>query len=262
MKKRYRLTIEYDGTSFQGWQVQEKGRTVQGVIEEVATSCFGERVFVCGASRTDAGVHAVGQVAHLDLSKKWHEEKLRFRLNDHLPATINVLSVAEVPLSFHARRDAKEKTYLYCLSRERTAFLKKYVWWIKDHLEVDRMNEGAKYYVGLHDFTSFAEKKLDPSSSRKVLITEAKIEEKGPLIIFTVTGSHFLWKMVRRMVGVLVEIGRGNFAPSIVSELLAAPSSLPGRFTAPPSGLFLARVRYEGEEKMFLPWPPWGVGMR
>ncbi|MCX7981679.1 MAG: tRNA pseudouridine(38-40) synthase TruA [Syntrophales bacterium] len=262
MRTRYRLTIEYDGTPFQGWQIQEKGRTIQGVIEAAAETCFGEKVSICGASRTDAGVHAIGQVAHLDLRRKWPEERVRYALNDHLPATVNILSVTEVPMSFHARNDAKEKTYLYCISRERTAFAKKYVWWIKDDLDVNLMHRGAQFYAGFHDFSSFADKRVDPSSSRRVLITEAKVEERGALILFLVTGSHFLWKMVRRMTGILVEIGRGNLLPDIIPHLLAAPSSLPAQYTAPPSGLFLVRVWYEGEERGQIPWPPWGVGIR
>ncbi|HOJ52702.1 MAG TPA: tRNA pseudouridine(38-40) synthase TruA [Syntrophales bacterium] len=262
MTVRYRLLIEYDGTPFQGWQVQERARTVQGVLEEAAYALCREKVEIQGASRTDAGVHAIGQVAHMDLKKRWPEDKIRFGLNDHLPATVNVLAVTEVPRSFHARRDAKEKTYLYCLSRERTAFAKKYVWWVKDHLDVEKMSRAANLYVGCHDFSSFADKRLEASSSRRVMIRESKVKEHGSLVLFQVTGSHFLWKMVRRMMGILVEIGRGNLSLDIIPDLLKSPSSLPARFTAPPSGLFLAFVRYEGEERKEIPWPPWGVGVR
>jgi len=259
MRFKYRLTIEYDGSPFQGWQIQEKGKTVQGVIEEALRDLTGERLEIQGASRTDAGVHALGQVAHFTVHRRWPTEKILFGLNDRLPATVNVLSVEEAPLSFHARRDAKEKVYLYCLSQRRTAFAKKYVWWVKDTLEVERICEGARLFVGLHDFSSFADKRIEPDVPRRVLISSCEVEKRGPVILFSVAGSHFLWKMVRRMVGVLVEIGRGNLPVEVIPSLLTTPSPLPARYTAPPSGLFLAQVRYEGEERRKIPWPPWGI---
>jgi tRNA pseudouridine38-40 synthase len=242
---RFKLRIEYAGTRYSGWQVQKNARTVQGEIQAAVGKVSGRRDFeVYGAGRTDAGVHALEQVAHLDLETRLPPEPLRFALNDSLPADINVLAVEKVSRRFHARHDAVARSYLYQIARRRTAFAKPFVWWVKDALDLARMRDAGAVFPGLQDFRSFAA--TDPEErSTRVLLEKVEVGEDGDLVLVRIVGSHFLWKMVRRIVGVLAEIGRGDLAVADARGFLAEGSDVPARFTAPPSGLFLERVFYE-----------------
>jgi tRNA pseudouridine38-40 synthase len=242
---RFRLTIEYAGTRYSGWQIQKNAKTVQGELHRALQSVLGKAPFdTYGAGRTDAGVHARGQVAHLDTAATLPPATLVARLNDALPADINVLEAERVPPRFHARHSAVARGYLYQISRRRTAFSKPYVWWVKDDLNLDIMRAAAQTLVGFGDFRAFTDD--DPEEkSTKVLVDEITITEDGPLILIRVVGSHFLWRMVRRIVGVLVEAGRGGLTPGDVAKLLQSNSDLPPKLTAPASGLFLERVFYE-----------------
>jgi tRNA pseudouridine38-40 synthase len=244
---KYKITVEYDGTSFSGWQTQKNARSIQGTLIEAACSLFGQDVDVQGAGRTDAGVHAIAQVAHLETSKKMSPQKILYGINDRLPASINVLKVEEASPRFHARHHAKARSYIYRISRQRTAFGKKYIWWVKDDLDVKKMRSAAQTFQGFHDFVSFADKRFDKEASTKVMLDAVELVEHNDLIIVRITGSHFLWKMVRRMVGILVEVGRGNATRRDVENMLFKQSDLPAKNTAPPSGLFLAQVLYEGD---------------
>ncbi|HET7746850.1 MAG TPA: tRNA pseudouridine(38-40) synthase TruA [Vicinamibacteria bacterium] len=244
---RFRLDLEYAGTRYSGWQVQKNARTVQGeigraVIEVLETEDFE----LYGSGRTDAGVHAAHQVAHLDVRTTVAPDALRLRLNDTLPADINLLAVAKVPHRFHARHDAVARVYLYQVARRRTALAKPFVWWVKDRLDARAMARAAEPLVGKHDFRSFSDQ--DPAkASTLVQLEHVEVGEDGDLVLVRVAGSHFIWKMVRRLVGVLVEAGRGNMTAADVERLLRERSDVPARLTAPPSGLFLERVVYEGE---------------
>jgi tRNA pseudouridine38-40 synthase len=244
---RLKLTLEYAGTRYSGWQIQNNAKTVQGEIERAITAATSVREFeLYGSGRTDAGVHALAQVAHLDIHSTLPPETLRRRINDELPADINILAVERVRHKFHARHDAVGRTYLYQVARRRTAFAKAFVWWVKEDLDVRRMREAAARFVGFHDFRSFSDS--DPrEGSTEVLLEGLEIVEDGDLIVFRVDGSHFIWKLVRRLVGVLVEVGRGGLTPDEAAAMLAGESESPARLTAPASGLFLARVRYEGD---------------
>ena len=242
---RLKLTIEYAGTRYSGWQIQKNARTVQGEIDRAVRTVTGRKDFeLYGSGRTDAGVHAAGQVAHLDVSTTLPPESLRRRLNDELPADINILSAVQVPHRFHARHHASARRYVYQISRRRTAFAKAYVWWVKEPLDVQRMRAAVTAFVGMRDFRAFtagAARDNDDEGeadrlSTLVLVDRLDIAEDGALILVGIEGSHFLWKMVRRIVGALVEIGRGG-AERVV---LAAPA----KYTAPASGLFLDRVYY------------------
>jgi len=171
------------------------------------------------------------------------------KLNDELPADINILEVEKAPKDFHARHDAHARSYLYQISRRRTAFGKRYVWWVKDKLDIRKMQEAAKLFVGMKDLQSFTAD--DPEEkSTKVLIDGIMLREAGDLILLRVEGSHFLWKLVRRVVGVLAEVGRGKLSLKDVERLIASKSDQPAKLTAPPSGLFLERVYYKGEKKL------------
>ena len=245
---RFKLTLEYEGTRYRGWQVQKNARTVAGEIEAAVQRFSGRKDFeLYGSGRTDAGVHALAQVAHLDLNTSLDPERLRFALNDELPADINVLGSERVGRRFHARHDAVLRSYLYQVSRRRTALAKPFVWWVKDTLDATAMREAARAFAGLHDFRSFAGGRPEADDETRVKVDRVELVEAGSLILFRVVGSHFLWRMVRRMVGVLVECGRGNLGPPEVPRMLHGDSDLPAQLTAPPSGLFLERVLYPGE---------------
>jgi len=246
---RFKLTIEYAGTRYSGWQIQVNARTVQGEIDRAIREATGADTFeLYGSGRTDAGVHALAQAAHLDIETAVPAESLRRRINDVLPSDINFVRVEAVRRRFHARHDAVARSYIYHVARRRTAFAKPYVWWVKDELDVASMRAAAGSFVGMHDFRSFSDE--DPEErSTEVLVDTLDIHEDGDLILVHVEGSHFIWKMVRRLVGVLVEVGRGRLAPADAAALLTQASSLPARLTAPASGLFLERVYYPGDPR-------------
>ena len=248
---RFKLTIEYAGTRYSGWQIQKNAKTVQGEIDRAVRGVTGRKDFeLYGSGRTDAGVHAAGQVAHLDVSTNLPAESLRRRLNDELPADINILAAELVPHRFHARHDAVGRRYLYQIAQRRTAFGKAFVWWVKEPIDVERMRQAAGAFVGMKDFKSFAEARPEGEGrSTVVLVERLDIVENGALILIAIEGSHFLWKMVRRLVGVLVEIGRGGLEPEAAAELLREESPAPAKLTAPASGLFLERVYYEADRR-------------
>ena len=246
---RLKLTIEYAGTRYSGWQIQKNARTVQGEIERAVREAAGVHDFeLYGSGRTDAGVHASAQVAHLDIDATAPPEALRRRINDALPSDINILRAEKVRHRFHARHDAKARSYIYNVARRRTAFAKPFVWWVKEDLDVDQMREAAARFVGFHDFQSFSDD--DPEEkSTQVLVDALNIHEDGDLILIHIEGSHFIWKMVRRLVGVLVEVGRGGLTADSAAAMLVERSELPARLTAPASGLFLERVYYDGDAR-------------
>jgi tRNA pseudouridine38-40 synthase len=250
---RFKLTIEYAGTKYSGWQKQKNARTVQGELERAIGDAIRDTTFeFMGSGRTDAGVHAIRQVAHLDLRKTLPAETLRRAVNDGLPADIHVLAIDSVPHRFHARHGAVARSYLYQIARRRSAFAKPFVWWVKEPLDLARMRDAAARFAGMHDFRAFSDDDPDEKST-DVLVEEVTVGEDGDLILLRVGGSHFIWKMVRRMAGVLVEIGRGQLDPGDVAALLSGnpgtglPS--PAQLTAPASGLFLERVFYDGDRR-------------
>ncbi len=246
---RLKLTIEYAGTRYSGWQLQKNARTVQGEIERAISEATGTDEFeLYGSGRTDAGVHALAQIAHLDIATTLPPETLRRRLNDALPSDIVILQLERVRHRFHARHDAVARSYLYQVARRRTAFAKPLVWWVKEELSIDAMRAAAAMFVGFHDFRAFSDDDAAEKST-DVLVDSLEIYEDEDLILFHIEGSHFLWKMVRRIVGVLVEVGRGRIEPAGVAALFSTKSDEIARLTAPASGLFLERVYYDGDRR-------------
>ena len=245
---RFKLFIEYEGTRYSGWQRQENAKTIQGTLVKSAREIFGEDfIDFQGSGRTDSGVHAICQIAHLDVGTVLAPEIIRMKLNDLLPHDINILEVEKASQNFHARHDAKTRSYLYQISKRRTAFGKNYVWWIKDKLDFKQMESASKLFIGMHDFSSFSDD--DPEEkSTKVLIDNIQMKEEGDLILIRIVGSHFIWKMVRRIVGILVEVGRGKKSEKDILNYLNVKSNEVAKFTAPPSGLFLEKVLYGGEK--------------
>jgi tRNA pseudouridine38-40 synthase len=252
---RYKLTLEYEGTKYTGWQMQKGGKSVQGEILDACRDLFDQdSIEIYGAGRTDSGVHALAQVAHLEVNTDLIPLKIKYGINDRLPSDISILNVEEVNPKFHARHDAIARSYIYQISRRRTAFGKKYVWWIKDNLDLNLMKVAASKFQGLKDYRSFTDESQE-SGSTKVEIKHAAVYEFGDLIIFHVIGSHFLWKQVRRMTGVLVEAGRGKLSPEDILSFFKTPSDIPAKLTAPPSGLFLERVYYKNDAILFQAQP-------
>jgi tRNA pseudouridine38-40 synthase len=241
---RFKLVIEYAGTRYSGWQIQKNARTVQGEIDRAVREVSKRREFeLYGSGRTDAGVHALAQVAHLELYTELTPELLRRKINDELPADIHVRAIDKVPHRFHARHDAVSRSYLYQIARRRTAFGKPFVWWIREPLDLDAMRVAAAAFAGMKDFHGFTDD--DPrEKSTVVLVDRVELVEAGALILIRVRGSHFLWKMVRRMVGVIAAVGRGELAPQ---QVMAAGLDV-AALTAPAAGLFLEGVYYKGDE--------------
>jgi len=245
---KYKIVLEYDGTNYSGWQAQKNAKSIQGALIDAAQKFLGMPAEIQGAGRTDAGVHALGQVAHLECDRKLNCETLRIGINDLLPAGINILSLENAHPRFHARHSAVSRSYLYLIASRRTAFGKKYVWWVKDKLHVGRMRQALVVFEGFHDFASFADKRMDKDTSTKVDIEGIELKEFNNMVAVRITGSHFLWKMVRRIVGMTVEAGRGNVTAKDLEQMLNTFSDVPARYTAPPSGLFLEKVLYEGDQ--------------
>jgi len=236
--------MEYAGTRYSGWQIQKNARTVQGELHLALQEATRGRQFeTYGSGRTDAGVHALAQVVHVDLPTALPPDPLVTSINEPPPHDINVLSAERMPPRFHARHSAVARRYRYQISRRRSAFEKPYVWWVKDPLDLDRMRAAATHLVGFGDFRSFTDD--DPEEkSTQVLLEELTLTEQDHLILVHVSGSHFLWKMVRRIVGVLVAVGKGDLTPTDVGRLLQKESPLTAQLTAPAAGLFLEKVTY------------------
>jgi tRNA pseudouridine38-40 synthase len=249
---RFKLVIEYAGTRYSGWQIQKNARTVQGEIDRAIREVSGRREFeLYGSGRTDAGVHALAQVARLEFYTNLAPEPLRRRINDELPADIHIISIDKAPHRFHARHDAVSRSYLYQISRRRTAFGKPFVWWVRERLDLAAMRHAAEPFAGRQDFAAFSDD--DPDEKSTVVVLERpEIVEAGALVLIRVQGSHFLWKMVRRMVGVLAAVGQGEMPAREAARWLDPGAATSGAFTpatltAPAAGLFLEKVTYKGE---------------
>ena len=249
---RFKLLLEYDGTRYSGWQKQNDARTIQGTLLDAGAVVFGGRVDIQGNGRTDAGVHALNYTAHLEACTTMQPGAIAARFNELLPTDIVVLDVEPCSSRFHARHSCIGRSYLYRISLRKSAFAKKHVWWVKDRLDVKAMAEAGSVFVGMHDFVSFAEKQ-ELKKSTKVMISAIQIFEDDAMIYFRTVGSHFLWKMIRRMAAVLVEVGRHKLSPQDVENFLRSRTDAPTRLLAPPSGLFFERAFYDqGEYETFL----------
>jgi tRNA pseudouridine38-40 synthase len=245
---RFKLVIEYAGGRYSGWQIQKNARTVQGEIDRAVRDVTGRREFeLYGAGRTDAGVHALAQLAHLELYTDLPPETLRARTNDALPHDIYLRTIDRVPHRFHARHDAVSRSYLYQIARRKSAFFKPYVWWVKERLDVDQMRVAAAAFVGMKDFASFTADEPDEKSTR-VLVDRLEIADDGALLLIRIQGSHFLWRMVRRLVGVLAAVGRGELTAGDAAGFLDERSNAPAVLTAPGAGLFLEGVYYRNDD--------------
>ena len=243
---RYRLTIEYDGTGLVGWQRQANGLSVQEALETAIARFCGESVAVHGAGRTDAGVHALGQCAHLDLSKAVPVEALRSAINYHLrPAAISVLTAEPAPEGFDARLSATGRAYLYrILNRRAPPSLERgRVWHVAPPLDIEAMGEAARHLLGHHDFSTFRDSLCQASSPMRTL-DGLELRRAGEEIHIEARARSFLHHQVRNMTGTLKLVGLGRWRPDDVARALAARDRRAGGPTAPAEGLYLVEVRY------------------
>lgn len=243
---RFKLTLEYDGTPFVGWQRQHALPSVQGILEDCFADFLGEPTVVWGSGRTDAGVHAKGQVAHIDISKTYAPFAIQGAINKrlrHLPITI--LGVEEVPSDFHARFSAISRAYEYKILNQRAAPALEHnrMWWVIRSLAVEPMAEAASYLLGYHDFSSFRNSQCQASSPLKTL-DELSVERQGDLIIVKARARSFLHNQVRNMVGTLKRVGEGVWSPQKVEEILEARDRRCAGPTAPACGLYLTDVGF------------------
>lgn len=247
--RRLRFHVAYDGTDFHGWQVQPGLETIQGILEEVIGSIEGKRVHVAGSGRTDAGVHALAQVAAVSLDNPLPPDNFRRAVNRLLPQSIRISEICETNPNFHPRFDALRKTYEYRIDREEicSPFHRHFVHHYPYPLNEATMIECAPLLIGEHDFGVFAasDPKADPSRSKRRMIFASAWARSGNILTYRVTGSGFLKHMVRNIVGVLLEAGKGNLkAHGIVARLEPGTAIKPGP-TVPPTGLFLISVEYD-----------------
>jgi len=243
---RYKLTLEYDGGGLVGWQRQAKGLSVQQILETAAERFCGKRVTVHGAGRTDAGVHALGQVAHLDLPKDYPTETVRNALNQHVkPHAVVVRDVEKVPAAFDARRSARGRVYRYRILNRRVpaALDRGRVWHVGPALDAAAMQEAARHLVGKHDFTTFRDTLCQAKSPVKTL-DALEVSRAGDEILVEARARSFLHHQVRNMVGTLKLVGAGKWKPGDVKKALEKRDRRAGGPTAPPDGLYLVEVVY------------------
>jgi tRNA pseudouridine38-40 synthase len=243
---RYKLTIEYDGTTFVGWQQQDNGASVQGVLTEAVVAFAGERVVVAGAGRTDTGVHALGQVAHIDLSKEWEIDRIRDAFNFHLrPQPVAVLKAELVAPDFDARFSAIKRHYLYRIVNRRADLTldQNRAWRVPRSLDCTAMHAAAQRLTGKHDFTTFRSTECQAKSPEKTL-DRLDVTHDGDEVRVAASARSFLQHQVRSMVGSLVHVGEGKWSIADLAEALAARDRARCGQVAPPHGLYLVRVDY------------------
>lgn len=253
-RSAYRLLLEYDGSRYQGWQRQGEHqsaqgvRTVAGTLERVLHQAGFKVQALVGSGRTDAGVHALGQVAHLHLQEAEapRPQILQRALDEGLPSDIAIRHISACSPSFHARHDALDRSYLYQIGLRRSAFAKPYLWWVKGRLQAGPLIEAWSLFQGTQDMTAFAD--LEPEEDPRCQIHACACQREGALILLRVTARHFLRRQVRRMVGAAVLCGLGRERPETIARDLARPSREAtlhwAEHAAPAAGLFLERVRY------------------
>lgn len=253
---RLKLQIQYEGTHYNGWQVQPGGQTIQGILQECIYRLTGERVKVTAAGRTDAGVHAIEQVVTFETTSRHTADVFKRAINAMLPEDIRIMKAEKVERGFHARYSAASKRYVYMIANNEDlpVFLRRYVWWIRIPLDFDSMVTASKFLIGTHDFSSFRGSGCGAKSTIRTIysINVEKMnsipfiftEFKGNFIKVTIEAEAFLRHMVRNIVGTLVEVGKGRFYPNVVKDILNAKNRRFAGPTAPSQGLFLERVIY------------------
>jgi tRNA pseudouridine38-40 synthase len=242
----YKLTIQYDGGRYKGWQRLGNGEnTIQGKIETVLSELLGREIEIIGCSRTDAGVHAFAQIANFKISENLTESEIRSYLNKYLPQDISIMDVVLVPERFHARYNAKDKTYLYKIWNEEytNPFMRKYSMHVEQKLNIERMKKACQYFIGEHDFTSYSNAK----SKKKSMVREIyslDLEENAGFIQVRIRGNGFLYNMVRKIVGTLIEVGLGEIDAEAIPRILNSKERVQTGGMADASGLHLEKIDF------------------
>ncbi|MEM7168140.1 MAG: tRNA pseudouridine(38-40) synthase TruA [Planctomycetota bacterium] len=257
---RYQLVVEYDGTDFHGWQAQEGQRTVEGCLREALAQLSPNGCQTHGASRTDRGVHALGQRVLVELDRVRPASELLSALQALTPPDVGVLRCEVAAADFHPRFSALEKRYLYQIrtGQQPPTFARQNRWWIREPLDVDAMNEGAALLVGEHDFAGLRNRSKDEPEDTVRVVRAAEWRQIGHELFFQVIGEGFLYKMVRNCVGTLVEVGKGQRTAQSLQQVLSTGERQLAGLTAPPHGLYLMEVRYPGEPPCALQAQPLG----
>lgn len=244
--RNIKLLIAYDGSRYNGWQKQQNTEnTIQGKLETLLSKMTGETVEIHGSGRTDAGVHAKGQVANFHTDTKMTTEEIKEYMNEYLPMDIAVLEVRDAAERFHSRLNVKRKTYCYHIwnSSVPNVFARKYSYQVPEALDIEAMEKAASYLLGTHDFKSFcARKKMKKSTVR--MLESIQFKKEGAMLQITYKGNGFLYNMVRILTGTLIEVGKGERQPEEMKEILESQKRENAGFTAPPQGLFMEQVEY------------------
>ena len=246
---KIKLTVAYDGTEYEGWQVQKIGRGVQQVVEEAIQSIFQQHCRIHGSSRTDTGVHARAMIAHFEIPRalfRMRMDKLPLALNANLPEDVRIMEAREVPAVFHARFDAKGKQYRYFLFNHfaMDPLLRHQAWHVPQKLDLTAMRQALKPFIGKKDFAAFANNRNYEMESTVRTLTRCDLRKTGPLLTFIIEGDGFLYKMCRGIVGTIVQVGQRKFGPKDVERMLAARDRRMAGMTAPAHGLVLWKVFY------------------
>ncbi|MGB9668667.1 MAG: tRNA pseudouridine(38-40) synthase TruA [Thermosulfidibacteraceae bacterium] len=243
MRRRIKLTIAYDGTSYYGWQIQKKEPTIQGVLEKVLSEILDEEINIVGSGRTDTGVHAIGQVAHFDTSNNMDVETMKKAFNSRLPRSIVIRDVEEVDPSFHARFSAKSRIYRYFISHINLPFMTRYSWYIGKGLDLSLMKKLEEIFVGEYNFGAFGSPTSEEGSTVRRVFS-FKVKKKKFYTMIEVEANAFLRKMVRNMVGSAVSLALGKLTIDNILEMLEKGKKIHHYKPAPPEGLFLWKVVY------------------
>ena len=239
----YKLIIQYDGTDYAGWQYQENAVTIQQKIVEAIKTLINENVNLIGSGRTDAGVHALGQVANFKSQQKMDLYKFKYSLNSILPKDISIIDIEKVHQEFHSRYDAKKRSYLYVISKNKSPFYDRFSYLYHSTLNCDILNTISRSFIGEHDFTSFC-KKNTGTENKVCNIYDAHWKETGGLIFFLIEADRFLHGMVRTIVGTILFAAKNNFDNKFVHEILRAKDREAAGESVPAKGLFLYKVKY------------------
>ena len=250
--KRVQLVVAYDGTDFCGWQVQNNGRTVEGELNKALSEFLGEDIHVIGASRTDSGVHGLGNIAVFDTESRIPGDKFFFILNQRLPEDVSIREAKEVPPDFHPRHVNSRKTYEYRIlnAGSPVPMRRRYTWHIPKKLDVEAMQKAAGYLTGEHDFASFCAAGSQAQTTVREIYS-CEVRSDGEEIVIRVTGAGFLYNMVRIIAGTLSEIGKGFYPPEKMKDIIEARDRTAAGATAPPQGLTLVRIEMEEQDDLF-----------
>ncbi len=244
--RNIKITIEYDGTNYYGWQKQPRGPTIEQEIEKTLKNMTGEDISLSGSGRTDSGVHAFAQVANFKTNSNIKSIEFQMGLNSSLPKDITILDAKEVDPDFHAQFSAKSKTYIYKIlnSPHPSALLRKRVWLVPLELNINYMKEAAEYLIGEHDFKAFAQSGIEVKMTVRNVLNVSLEQKENNIILFSIEATGFLKRMVRLIIGTLVQVGKGKITPSDFVEILNSGEKTKFVYAAPPQGLYLKEVKY------------------